>query len=41
MTPQTDENQQILVEMADKALYKAKELGRNQIYVFFSPNQKT
>jgi len=34
MIPQTGLNQNILVEMADKALYNAKKLGRNQIQVF-------
>ena len=34
MIPQTGLNQNILVEMADKALYNAKNSGRNQIQVF-------
>jgi len=36
MIPQAGLNQNILVEMADKALYNAKNLGRNQIQVFTS-----
>jgi diguanylate cyclase (GGDEF)-like protein len=36
MIPQTGLNQNMLVEMADKALYNAKNLGRNQIQVFTS-----
>jgi diguanylate cyclase (GGDEF)-like protein len=34
MIPQAGLNQNILIEMADKALYNAKNLGRNQIQVF-------
>jgi diguanylate cyclase (GGDEF)-like protein len=34
MIPQAGLNQNILVEMADKALYNAKKMGRNQIHVF-------
>jgi len=34
MMPHAGLNQNILVEMADKALYNAKNLGRNQIQVF-------
>ena len=34
MIPQAGLNQNILVEMADKALYNAKKMGRNQIQVF-------
>jgi diguanylate cyclase (GGDEF)-like protein len=36
MIPQAGLNQNILVEMADKALYNAKNSGRNQIQVFTS-----
>jgi diguanylate cyclase (GGDEF)-like protein len=34
MIPHAGLNQNILVEMADKALYNAKKMGRNQIQVF-------
>jgi diguanylate cyclase (GGDEF)-like protein len=34
MIPQAGLNQNILIEMADKALYNAKNLGRNQIQVY-------
>jgi diguanylate cyclase (GGDEF)-like protein len=34
MIPQAGLNQNMLVEMADKALYNAKNLGRNQIQIF-------
>jgi PleD family two-component response regulator len=34
MIPQAGLNQNILVEMTDKAIYHAKKMGRNQIHVF-------
>ena len=34
MMPQAGLNQNILIEMADKALYNAKKMGRNQIHEF-------
>lgn len=38
--PQLGIDQSFLVEMADRALYKAKELGRNQMQVFMSENNQ-
>ena len=34
MTPVRGMSQNLLIEMADRALYKAKELGRNQVQMF-------
>ncbi len=34
MIPQAGLNHNLLVEMADKALYNAKKMGRNQIQIF-------
>jgi len=34
LIPRPGLNQNILVELADKALYKAKEMGRNRVQVF-------
>lgn len=36
ITPQAGQNQKLLMEQADKALYKAKEMGRNQVQIYSS-----
>ena len=40
IVPQPGQNQNIIVEQADKALYMAKKLGRNQVQIFIPSGKR-